>query len=77
MQIDHKALRLLIMNFRNPEGQTARWIEILGIYMTLKLSTAKGKTMEMQINFPDAPVTTTPLCLAQFNGMVEQLNEML
>lgn len=65
------------MNFRNPEGQTARWIEILGIYMTLKLSTAKGKTMEMQINFPDAPVTTTPLCLAQFNGMVEQLNEML
>lgn len=28
---DHGALRWL-MNFKNPEGQTARWIEILGIY---------------------------------------------
>ena len=28
---DHGALRWL-MNFKNPEGQTARWIETLGIY---------------------------------------------
>lgn len=28
---DHGALKWL-MNFKNPEGQTARWIEILGIY---------------------------------------------
>jgi len=31
VRTDHGALRWL-MNFKNPEGQTARWIEILGIY---------------------------------------------
>ena len=31
MHTDHGALKWL-MNFKNPEGQTARWIEILGIY---------------------------------------------
>ena len=31
VRTDHGALRWL-MNFKNPEGQTARWIKILGIY---------------------------------------------
>ena len=31
MRTDHGALKWLI-NFKNPEGQTARWIEILGIH---------------------------------------------
>jgi len=31
VRTDHGALKWL-MNFNNPEGQAARWIEILGIY---------------------------------------------
>ena len=31
IRTDHSALRWL-MNFKNPEGQTARWIEVLGTY---------------------------------------------
>ena len=31
IRTDHGALRWL-MNFKNPEGQTARWIEVLGTY---------------------------------------------
>ena len=31
VRIDHGALRLL-MDFKNPEGQMARWLEVLGTY---------------------------------------------
>lgn len=45
------------MNFKNLEGQTARWIEILGIY-DLEVEHHRGRTMEMQIDFPTIPVRT-------------------
>ena len=41
-----------------PRRQMARWIERSWVYMTWKLSTAKGETMEMQMDFPNVPATT-------------------
>ena len=44
MRTDHGALRWL-MNFKNPEGKTARWIEILGIY-DLEVEHRQGRNHE-------------------------------
>ena len=44
------------MNFKNPEGQMARWIEILSIY-DLEVEHHQGK----QMAFPDIPLTTADI----------------
>ena len=41
-----------------PRRQMAKWIERSWVYMTWKLSTAKGETMEKQMAFPNVPETT-------------------
>ena len=58
MRTDHGALKWL-MNFKNPEGQAARWIEILGIY-DLEVEDRQGQIDGNPDGLSGVPVPTVP-----------------